>query len=788
MKVSTAWLAQWVAVDESSEALAERLTLAGLEVDSVTPAAPAFSGVVVGEVLDVQPHPDADRLRVCTVSSGRKQHQVVCGAPNVHVGMRAPLATVGGALPGDVKIRKAKLRGVESQGMLCSARELGLGEGADGLMPLDTSLTVGADLREALALDDAILDIELTPNRGDCTGMRGVAREVAALCGLPVTPVDCEPVEPRIEAARAVAVDDAADCPAYFGRVIRGVDASRPTPVWMAERLRRAGLRPKSVLVDITNYVLLELGQPMHAFDDDRLSGGVQVRRGRSGESLTLLNDDTIDLDDGCLLITDATGPVALAGAMGGAGTAVNDKTVNVFLESACFAPSAVAGIGRRFKLVSDALYRYERGVDPALQRDAMERATALVLALCGGQAGPVVGESVAVPMPVITLRDARLTRVIGGDIDPATTEAVLTRLGCVVASGGDGTWQVTVPSHRYDLAIEEDLIEEVARVIGYDHLPGDPNPVETRIGAWPEGRLPAGRVHDALRARGFTEAITYSFVSAHTDAVLSGGAATVAVDNPIADHMAVMRTTLWSGLVEVLRHNAARGQARLRVYEIGLQFHPAGDAEVHQPRVLAGLAAGPVVPEQWGTDHAAIDFYDIKADLQALAGLTGRTLRTTADVHPALHPGRSARVWLGDQAVGWLGVLHPAVVRQLDLPRDAVVFEIGLDALIDGQAPVYQPLTDQPAVRRDLAVVADEAMPAARLVETLREAGVPALQRIDVFDVYRGAGLPDTSKSVALSLIFQDKSRTLTDREVDESLLAAREALATTLGVGFRE
>lgn len=787
MKVSTQWLSEWVSVDDTPEALAERLTLAGLEVDSVEPVAPVFSGVVVARVAAVAPHPNADKLRVCEVDDGSGTIQIVCGAPNVREGMLVPLATVGATLPGDVRIKKAKLRGVESQGMLCSARELGLGDAADGLMELHGDYAPGQDFRDAIGADDTVIEIELTPNRGDCTSLRGVARDVAVLYETEWSPVATAPVAAVHDRQRGVAAQDPADCPSFCGRLISNVDATRPTPTWMRERLRRAGLRPKSALVDITNYVLLELGQPMHAYDDAKLSGALTARRAAAGESLTLLNEQPIELDGQCLVIADEAGPVGLAGAMGGAASAVSDATTEVFLEAACFTPQAVAGVGRRYKLVSDALYRFERGVDPALQALAMERATELVMQICGGEPGPVVSVADVAPRETVQLRLTRLAALLGGAIEEDAVRGILQRLGCVVEQDGGDQLRVTPPSHRYDLTIEEDLVEEVARVVGYDHLPGGPRSVELAFGQLPEGRVRRHRVHDLLCSRGYSEVITYSFVDADVDVVLSGGRPVVAVDNPIAEQMSVMRSTVWSGLVGVLKHNRARGLDRLRIYEIGLQFHPDG-VDVEQPRVLAGLAAGRRVAEHWDADATPVDFYDIKADLEALVRQTRRELECRVEPHPALHPGQSARLLVDGRPVGWLGRLHPASAQRLDIGQDTIVFEIELEAVLAGEAPAYEPVADQPAARRDLAVVCPESLQVGEMLAVARRAGGALLRKTDVFDVYRGAGLPVSSKSVALSLIFQDKTRTLTDREVDEAVAQVRTELDTKLGVSFRE
>lgn len=785
MKVSTQWLADFISLDADAAALAERLTLAGLEVDEITPAAAEFSGVVVARITDTQPHPDADRLQVCTVDAGGEPLQIVCGAPNARAGLIAPLATIGGELPGEegpFKIKQAKLRGVASHGMLCSARELGLGDSHAGLLELPVELTPGADVREALGLDDQIIDIELTPNRGDCAGMTGVARELAVLYEQSWTPVKPGDIAEGIDAQRGISIDDAADCPAYFGRVIEGVDAAAETPLWLRERLRRAGLRPKSPLVDVTNYVLLELGQPMHAFDAGRLKGNIAVRRGQPQEPLTLLNKDEIVLDEQALVIADDRGAIALAGAMGGDSTAVGKHTTSVFLESACFSPQAVAGTGRRYKIHSDALYRYERGVDPSIQRLALDRATELVLQICGGQAGPVTGSSADRDAPAVTLRSSQLARVLGGEVPAEQVADILSRLG-FAPEAGEGGWACTVPPHRYDVTMEVDLIEEIARVVGFDNLPGTAQPVAQAFAGVPDATTPEREIAARLVARGYTEAITFSFVDATADSLLAGEGDAIAVDNPIAEHMGVMRRQLWAGLLDAYKRNAARSQGRVRLFESGLRFEREGD-ELLQTRTLAGLAAGNVQGEHWSAESSASDFYAVKSDLDAIAG----ALQASADAHSALHPGQSARLRRNGRDVGWLGVLHPSVARALDLPGAPVVFELDLDAVLAGQSPSYAPLVDQPSSRRDLALVVDEAVTAAELTHCVRESAGPHLRDVRVFDIYRGAGLPDTSKSMALGLIFQDKSRTLADEEIDAAVAQVCEAAQSQLGARVRQ
>ena len=786
MKVSTHWLKDFITLDADAAALAERLTLAGLEVDEITPAASEFSGVVVAKITDAQPHPDADRLQVCTVDAGTGEPlQIVCGAQNARAGLLAPLATVGGMLVGEdgpFKIKQAKLRGVASHGMLCSARELGLGDSHAGLLELPDALPVGVDVREALGLDDQVIDIELTPNRGDCAGMTGVARELSALYQADWTPVKPGEIAVNCQAQRDISIVDETDCPAYFGRIIEGVNAAAETPLWMRERLRRAGLRPKSPLVDVTNYVLLELGQPMHAFDADRLKGNVVVRRGQANESLTLLNKDDIAVDETVLVIADDSGAVALAGAMGGDSTAVGKHTTSVFLESACFSPQAVAGTGRRYKIHSDALYRYERGVDPSMQRLALDRATELVLQICGGDAGPVTGAAATREPLTVALRAKQLARVLGGDVPAAQVGDMLARLGFQPAANDEG-WTCTVPPHRYDVTLEVDLIEEIARVVGYDDLPGAAQPVAQAFTAVPEANAAERDVAARLTARGYTEAITFSFVDAEAEKLLGNGRAPIAVDNPIAQHMGVMRTQLWAGLLDAYKRNAARSGGRVRLFESGLRFEQV-DAQIQQTRTLAGLAAGPVLPEHWSSHTEPSDFYAVKADLDAIVA----DLAATAASHPALHPGQSASLQLAGRTVGWLGGLHPSVAKALDVPGAPVLFQLDLDALLQGQAPEYAPLIDQPSSRRDLALVVGEAVTAADLADCVRKSAGPFLRDVRVFDIYRGKGLPDTSKSVALGLIFQDKSRTLADDEIDAAVEQVCQAAQSQLGATVRQ
>ncbi|WP_435105823.1 phenylalanine--tRNA ligase subunit beta [Arhodomonas sp. AD133] len=794
MRISEQWLRDWVALPESTRELEHRLTMAGLEVDAVEPAAPEFSGVVVGEVVSCEPHPDADKLRVCEVAAGEAALQVVCGAPNVRVGLKAPFATVGGVLPGDFRIRKAKLRGVQSFGMLCSAKELGLAEDAAGLMELPASAPVGTDLREYLALDDTVIEVDLTPNRSDCLGMAGIAREVGVLRRVPVDGPACEPVPAGIDDALTVALEDPAACPRYLGRVVRGVDASAETPVWMRERLRRAGVRPLSVAVDITNYVMLELGQPMHAFDLDKLEGGIHVRPGHAGEELELLNGETVTLDAGTLVIADERRALAMAGVMGGEDSAVTGETRNVFLEAAFFAPTAVAGRARAYGLHTDSSHRFERGVDPELSRRAIERATALLSEIAGGEAGPITEAVEREELPLaaqVTLRPARVDALLGTAIPRRDMREILERLGMTVSgTDDDPEWQVIAPTWRFDIAREVDLIEEIARVWGYDEIPAKRTPARLAMRACPEERVALQRLRGALVDRGYQEAITYSFVSEELQRQLDPNTSSLALANPLSAEMGVMRTTLWPGLVRAVVHNQNRQATRVRLFESGLRFRGADGASLEQTAMLAGIATGEVLPEHWTERARPVDFFDIKGDVEALIALTGEpsTFRFAAETHPALHPGQSARVYRGDRAIGWVGALHPQLEKPLELAGRTYVFELELEALAEARVPAFEALSRFPSIRRDLAVVVDEDVTADRLREVIAASAGDWLRDVVVFDVYRGKGVEEGRKSLAMGLILQDSSRTLTDEDVEASIERVVERLGHELNAALRE
>ncbi|HHW75575.1 MAG TPA: phenylalanine--tRNA ligase subunit beta [Xanthomonadaceae bacterium] len=791
MKVSEQWLREWVDPAISSAELVAQLTMAGLEVDSVEPAAPPFEKVVVGRVIDLIPHPDADRLWVATVAvGGAEPLQIVCGAPNVAVGLCAPAALIGAVLPGGLKIRPSKLRGVESQGMLCSAKELGLAESSDGLLPLPTDSRPGQNVRELLALDDTLIEIELTPNRGDCLGMEGIAREVATLNRREFRPLPVEAVEPVLDAVFPVTLLDPADCPRYVGRVIRNVDPAAETPLWMKERLRRAGMRSLGPLVDVTNYVMLELGQPMHAFDLGRLSGGIEVRRARPGDRLELLNGVVVEPDAETLLITDHAGPLALAGIMGGEISSCTDATRDVFLESAFFAPASMAGRARRYGLQTDSSYRFERGVDPQLQRRAAERATRLLIDMAGGQPGPIV-EAVSsdhLPAePAIRLRPERIRKLLGMDVPAAEVEGILRRLGMAVAVEMDH-WLVAPPSSRFDIALEVDLIEEVARIYGYDRLPGNRPLTRLEMPPQPEGQIGLERFRETLAQRGFQEAITYSFVDPVFQKCLDPEREPLALANPISADLAVMRTSLWPGLLKALIHNQKRQQPRVRLFEYGLNFVPADDGLLQEP-YIGGVAAGTALPEQWGAPARPVDFFDLKADVEALLTLTGEpeAFVFVAAAHPALHPGQSARIERAGAVMGWLGALHPRVARELDVEGDAFAFELRLAGLQPARVPAFRELSRFPASRRDIAIVVDEAVSARAIQDCVRQHGGELLREVRLFDVYRGKGVPEGRKSLALGLILQDFSRNLTDNVVEETVSGIIAGLAEQFDATLR-
>jgi phenylalanyl-tRNA synthetase beta chain len=783
MKFSENWLRELVNPPVGREGLVERLTMAGLEVEDVAVVGSDLDGVLVGEIVEATAHPESSRLQVCKVRAGAGDAlTIVCGAPNARVGLKAPLARVGSVLPDGREIAAADLRGVLSEGMLCSAFELGLSEEAGALMELPVELETGAPLAPALGLPDASMELKLTPNRPDCLGLHGLARDLAAQFRLPFSAPPIEPVPAQHQRAFPVSLAPGAGCPRYCGRVIEGIDASASTPLWMAERLRRAGLRPISPVVDVANYVMLELGQPLHGFDLATLKTGIEVRRARAGESIKLLDEREVALDPELLVIADATGPVALAGIMGGFDSRVTADTRDVFLESAYFDPATIMGRARRFGLHTDAAHRFERGVDPELPRHALERATALLLQMAGGSAGPLVESVIESELPTrdaVLLRRDRLERVLGMQVADAEVEAILSALGMRVEATADG-WSVLAPSSRFDIALEEDLIEEVVRIHGYDRLPTRAPAGELPPPQWSERQVPARDLRQRLAARGYSEALCFAFVGAELLQRWGMQDALVPLANALSADLAVMRPSLLPGLVEAARHNSNRQIQRVRLFEIGRTFHAAGGRGEAPEEVvrLAAVVQGGAVAEQWGDKRRGLDFYDIKGDLEALAGFAGCSLEFRPAQVPWLHAGRSAEVWREGQRIGWIGNLDPRLADALGVDPETFVYEIELDALARRAVPRARPLSRFPSVRRDIAVEVALDMPWNRLETSLRDSLGPRLRELLLFDEYRGQGLQDGCRSLAIGLILQDHSRTLTDQDVDALVAAALAAL----------
>lgn len=792
MRLSEHWLKEWLPdLTENAEEFGKRLTMAGLELDGVEPVAPAFSGVVVAYVQAVEPHPGADRLRICHIDAGETQNlQVVCGAPNVEAGMFVPFARVGAVLPGGMRIKQAKLRDVNSQGMLCSAVELGLSDTSDGLMSLPNDLELGLDLRKALDLEDRVLEIDLTPNRADCLSTLGIARELSVLTSAPIRLL--EPDENRIqsEAVMQVHLDDPQACPRYVGRVIQGVNAHIKTPLWLRERLRRSGVRSINVVVDITNYVMLELGQPMHAFDLSCMRGDIHIRRAHSGERLELLNEQTAELQGDALVVADEAGVLALAGIMGGAFSAVTENTQDIFLESAFFSPDAVTGKARALGLHTESSHRFERGVDPELQRAAIERATSLVLEIAGGRPGPVTEKYSEPDLPTratIRLRRQRIERVLGLHIEDAKVVSILKALGCIVDQLDEG-WSVTPPSYRFDLSIEVDLIEELARVKGYDAIPERHTPVRPGIVTEKEAQVHVPELRGILSARGYREAITYSFIEESLASSFAPDSKLIGLSNPLSAELAVMRPSLWPGLVKALLHNANRQQIRGRLFETGLRFI-CESSQNEQEAVIAGAIYGSVEPVQWGRTPREVDFFDIKGDAEALLALgrRGNEVNFIADQHAALHPGQSARIERDGETLGWVGMLNPDLEKNLGMDRPVGLFELRLEPLCSGKIAHFEPLSRFPATRRDLAVFVDTAVPAELLVSTINQLGIKELQDLRIFDVYTGEGVPLGRKSIAFGLILQGLSSSLTDQEIESITEVILKALKDGLGATQR-
>ncbi len=793
MLIPESWLRTLANPSMTTAELAHLLTMSGLEVESCTPVAPPFTGIVVGEVLTVAKHPNADKLSLCSVNAGQGEPlQIVCGAPNVRAGMKVPLAMIGASLPG-LEIKAAKMRGVESQGMLCSARELGMSEDHSGLLELDAAAVVGGNVRDLLQLDDHVFEIKLTPNKADCLSVLGVAREVAALTRAKLLPPDVKPVAAKSDAKVAFGITDADGCGRFTGRAIRNVNAKAPTPDWMKQRLERAGQRSISALVDVTNYVMLELGRPLHVYDQDKLTGAIDVRWGRAGEKLKLLNDQTVDVDASVLCIADGSGPIGLAGIMGGDSTKAELETTNIFLESAFFFPAAIAGRSRRYNFSSDASHRFERGVDFDNNIAGIERATQLVLDICGGEPGPTVDLVSRLPeRKPVAMRIDRARKIIGVPVSADEMADIFTRLS-LPFTRSDDAFTVTPPSYRFDIEIEEDLIEEIARVYGFERIPANPPSAPAAMRTEPEGRRSLHVLRALLAGRDYQEVVNFSFVDAGWEADLAGNPDPIKLLNPIASHQSVMRSTLLGGLIETIRYNAARKLSRIRVFEVGRAFLrdasvKEGDlavAGLHQPMRIAAAAFGPADEEQWGIPGRGVDFFDLKADVEAM--VWPRAARFEAATHPALHPGRSARVWVDGEALGWIGELHPRWQARFELPQPVVVFE--LDATLLQAVPVPHPGQPSrfPSVVRDLAVLVDAERPVQALLDAL-SAEKPAIVRsVRLFDLYHGKNLPAGRKSLAFRIVMQDTEKTLTDAEADSAIAQMIELLGQRFGATLR-
>ncbi len=778
MKFSESWLREWVNPDISTQQLVDELTMAGLEVDAVEPVAGKFSKVVVGEIVSVQQHPDADKLRVCRVAgSPEGELQVVCGAPNARPGIKVPFALVGAELPpGEdgkkFSIKKSKLRGVESFGMLCAQTELQAGDDDSGLWELPPDAPTGEDLGRYLGLNDNIIDVDLTPNRSDCLSIKGLAREVGVLNRIAVNAPAIELVASKSADTFPVELKAGDACPRYVGRVIKNIDISRPSPLWLQEKLRRSGLRSKDAVVDITNYILLELGQPMHAFDLAKLNKGIHVRLANQGEKLTLLDDQEMELNNDTLVIADQSGAIAMAGIMGGKSTAVSGKTMDIFLESAFFSPLAIAGRARSYGLHTDSSHRFERGVDYEGAQAAVERATRLLLDIVGGEPGPTVVVEDKSKLPgrkSVSLSKARIEKGLGFAIPGADVEDILLRLGLVVESQNNDGWTFSVPSYRFDIAIEADLLEELARIYGYNRLPNTDLVMSIVLPQKSEKKVSVQSLADHMVSRDYQEAVTYSFIDPKIHSVFEPELKGVELLNPISADMSVMRTSLVPGLVQTLRYNVNRQAQRVRVFEVGMIFIPDGE-ELVQRQSIAGLVFGRRDDVAWNADKREVDFYDIKGDLESLFDLTGQQVAFEAGEQHAMHPGQTARVCVDGQDAGFIGSLHPQVLQQLDIGRSVFVFEIQLSALIPASVPKFSPLSKFPEVSRDLAIVVDKTVKVADLEAEIAANAGDYLKNLKVFDVYSGEGIDPQRKSVAFSLTYQHPSRTLNEEEISAS------------------
>jgi phenylalanyl-tRNA synthetase beta chain len=795
MKFSESWLREWINPEISSETLADQLTMAGLEVDDVEKVAGDFTGVVVGKVVECMQHPNADKLRVTKVDIGKAELlDIVCGAPNCRKGLMVACATVGAVLPGDFKIKPAKLRGEPSEGMLCSYSELGISDEHNGIIELPDNAPLGQDIREYLNLNDVMIDISVTPNRADCFGIIGVARDISAVNNVPMKELQVDSMPATITDTLSIQIDAPQAAPRYLGRVIKNINVNAATPLWMKEKLRRGGIRSIDAVVDITNYVLLELGHPMHAFDLTQIEKGIVVRYASNDEKLVLLNGNEVNLNDKTLVIADHQKVLALAGIMGGEKSAVTQTTKDVFLESAFFSPLAITGKAREYGLHTEASHRYERGVDPSLQFIAMERASQLLIDICGGEVGPIIEVTQQSELPkqaIIRLRRNRIDRIIGYAIETQKITDILIRLGCEVEYNGN-VWTVKSPSWRFDLQIEEDLVEEIARIYGYNNIPNANLKIESVMKPKPESQISLRRIKDLLVDRGYQEAVTYSFVDPKIQHILHPEQQEITLPNPISSEMSVMRLSLWSGLLDAVLYNQNRQQSRVRLFETGLRFIPDEKDElgVRQELMLSGIITGSLYEEHWQLPKRNVDFYDLKGDIESIFSLLGCAdkVQFKKAQLPALHPGQSATIYLNDELLGYLGVLHPEIEKKLSLNSKTLVFEINLAKINSKTVPVAQDLSKYPSNKRDIAIVVSNTIPVADIISECKRAGGEQLIKVNLFDVYQGENIKENQKSLAISLILQDKSRTLEEEDITNIVSKCVTALQNRFKALLRE
>ncbi|RKS85254.1 phenylalanyl-tRNA synthetase beta subunit [Orbus hercynius] len=795
MKFSESWLREWVNPNIRSEQLSDQLTMAGLEVDGIEKIAGDFSGVVIGKVVECEQHPNADKLRVTKVDIGQDTLlNIVCGAPNCRKGLVVACATIGAVLPGDFQIKAAKLRGEPSEGMLCSYSELGIADDHNGIIELPEDAPLGEDIRQYLKLNDNAIEISVTPNRADCFGIIGIARDISAVNNINVTEPEFKVSPATINDQISIKVLEPEAAPRYLGRVVKGINVKAATPLWMKEKLRRSGIRSIDAVVDITNYVLLELGHPMHAFDLQKITGGITVRYGNPQEKLTLLDGNEIEIKANTLVIADDQKALALAGIFGGKESGVSSDTQDILLEAAFFSPLVIAGKAREYGLHTDASHRYERGVDPALQHKAMERATELVLAMCGGEAGPIIDVTAPNSMPqqaTISLHRDKIDRLIGYHIDGHRIEDILTKLGCDVVSH-DNVWQVTAPTWRFDIQIEEDLVEEVARIYGYNNIPNQNLNIEIVMQPNSETNIPLKRVKDLLVDRGYQEAVTYSFVDPKIQSLLHPSQDAMRLPNPISTEMSVMRLSLWSGLLSAAIYNQNRQQQRVRLFETGLRFVPDEHADlgIKQETMLAGIITGNLYDEHWSIPKQPADFFDLKGDIEAILAMSGinESIQFKKSQNPALHPGQNAALYIKNELVGYLGVLHPEIENKLGLNSKALVFELILDKISHKQVPSAGDISKYPANRRDIAIIVDKCVCAADILNTCKIIGGEKLVDVNLFDMYQGSNIKEGQKSLAISLILQDKTRTLEDEDINNIVSQCITALQNRFKALLRE